>query len=98
MREKLTKLLADSYGSDINPWIVPAEADIRPVDGNAVPVEKIRDIYIRRGRRNRIRQNPIKGFEILLSNLDETEAASVRMHDVKDPTGTEICSLHGLGR
>lgn len=107
--KKLKKLIADSYGSSENPWVSKPEAEKAVFDvaeGDGILLNSVRDIYTRRGRRNKKLGNPIDGFECLLKNLDTTQARTVIIHRVADEhlrkywvfTDPEINELLGLLR
>lgn len=107
--KKLKKLIADSYGSSENPWVLKSEAEKAVFDvgeGDGILLNSVRDIYSRRGRRNEERGAPIDGFECLLKNLDATQAKEILIHGMVDSsqreysifTDPEINELIGLLR
>jgi len=83
----LGNLLDEVFGLAVNPWIsesVMKTAVVRISNGRGVSVDGVKDIYSRRGRRNRKRGSPIDGFEILLMNLDTTKSEKVLIHELID--------------
>lgn len=53
-------------------------------EGKSVPKMKIRGIYSVRSEINKSRGEPIKGFNLLLRNLDFTKSENVSIHEVAD--------------
>lgn len=107
--QKLRELLANSFGSNENPWISNAEAnriDCHVSDGPGILVDRVRFIYANRGRRNSERGSPIEGFPSLLQNLEMTRAQKILIHRLVDArqrdyrifTDSEMSELIGLLR
>jgi hypothetical protein len=89
VEQNLIQLIEESFGSEENPWLSKVEltkAEIR-LGKQGIEIEAVRDIYTRRGRRNRMRNYPIKGFESLLKNLDQTGTNKVLIHELIDQSG-----------
>lgn len=106
---RLKKLIADSYGSRENPWVSkPNEEGVvfDVAERAGILRDGVRDIYTRRGRRNKERGAPIDGFECLLENMDRTQAREILIHRMIDDsrrefrifTNPEINELIGLLR
>jgi hypothetical protein len=85
--DRLKRLLADSFGSDVNPWISGIEVekavfDVAKRDGT--PLVSLQMTYERRGQLNKERGSPIEGFECLLQNMDKTDAKMALVHGAID--------------
>jgi hypothetical protein len=107
--EKLKELLANSFGSEENPWLSKLESERATFDiaeGHGILIESDRDIYSRRSRINDRLGKPVDGFDRFIKNLDKTRAQEVLVHEMVDDdkreyrifTDPEIKELIGLLR
>jgi hypothetical protein len=107
--EKLKELLANSFGSEENPWLSKLESERATFDiaeGHGILIESVRDIYSRRSRINDRLGKPVDGFDRFIKNLDKTRAQEVLVHEMVDDdkreyrifTDPEIKELIGLLR
>lgn len=91
--EKLKKLIDDARRLEEFSWLSPFQIEmtrfVAKSSNKSLPLESIKDTYSFRGKLNRERGNPIKGFETLLKNLDVTKTENVVIHPIVDRYGFE---------
>jgi hypothetical protein len=91
--EKLKKLIREAKATKDFSWLSHIDVEqtllfIRNKN-KTIPRKNVIDIYSVRGAINKSRGNPIKGFEILLKNLDNTKVERVTIHRMTDKNDCE---------
>lgn len=89
--ERLKKLVNDAKKSNDYVWLENAQwqeiSTLVRAKNKIIPIQSIKDIYSVRGKINKQRGNPIKGFEALLRNLEITKTEVIGIHRMTDVDG-----------
>ena len=82
--QKLKTLIKRSEQLDEFRWLsavgLPTAEDVTPAVMEPLSTESVRTIYLRRSKLNKIRGEPINGFEYLLKKLSTTTVDKVCIH------------------
>ena len=89
---KLKNLIVEAKRTNEFSWLPQIEDEemlLFVSNDKTIPRENVTDIYSVRAAINEAKGNPIKGFEVLLKNLDRTKFKRISIHRMTEQNGYE---------
>lgn len=89
--DKLKSLINDASRLGEFAWLRNLRIDASEFDvaeeEKSIPIGAMKEIYWTRAQINRERDSPIKGYDLLLKNLNNTSSEKVAVHEMTDQDG-----------